>query len=355
MAAAAVTPDWLDSAEVRQVSGAFDAAGVPICFVGGCMRDAVISKPPGDFDIVVASPIAETQQILRRAGLVSTIPDMRIKIARAIVGGRQFDFMHTFHSHSRHPFEIRVFRYVQHFDFTLNALCLFHPVRFRDPFGGMADIAGGRVRFMEHALARIRREHRALIRYFRLTAWFGGGEPDAASLGACVEHAPELLRLPHEFICSEMIKLLSAPCPTRALALMHEHDILRYALGFQINDVALMEDMMRVEALCGVAASWRARLALLLLSTRVPPETALDHLTAFWKCDVAVRNQLAMLLNYFVAVNPDALKCAELGASVTADTLRDLLLIRWSLEDDPEKLKERYLSVIPAVAGDSLY
>src|SRR6185436_14022245 len=87
-------------------------------------------------------------------------------------------------------------------DFTFNALsCRPDGVLF-DYFGGLEDLAAGRVRF------------------FRFLAWYGRAGPDPEGLKAASEAAPELALLSGERIQAEMLKLLAAPNPTPTLRLM---------------------------------------------------------------------------------------------------------------------------------------
>ena len=75
----------------------------------------------------------------------------------------------------------------------------------------MADLAARRVRFIGEARQRIREDYLRILRFFRLTAEYGEGPPDAEGLAACVAEREGLARLSAERVRQEMLRLLAAP------------------------------------------------------------------------------------------------------------------------------------------------
>src|SRR5437773_698498 len=78
----------------------------------------------------------------------------------------------------------------------------------RDPLGAYADLAQRRVRFIGDAAARIREDYLRILRFFRLTADYGEGPPDAEGLAACVAERAGLGLLSAERVRQEMLRLL---------------------------------------------------------------------------------------------------------------------------------------------------
>ena len=74
-------------------------------------------------------------------------------------------------------------------DFTINAMSATPDGTLHDYFGGQADLAAGRVRFVGDPATRIAEDHLRLLRFFRFHAWYGRGEPDADALSACADAA----------------------------------------------------------------------------------------------------------------------------------------------------------------------
>ena len=98
--------------------------------------------------------------------------------------------------------------------------------RLYDYFGGRADLAAGRVRFVGDAAARIAEDYLRILRFFRFFARYGRPPADAAAQAACAAAAPGLRRLSGERIQAEMTKLLAAKEPLPALRLMVETGVL---------------------------------------------------------------------------------------------------------------------------------
>jgi poly(A) polymerase len=112
-------------------------------------------------------------------------------------------------------------------DFTINALYA-DPVtgEIFDYFGGLADLAARRVRFIGDARERIREDHLRILRYFRFQARFGSQPADQASESACSELAATLKGLSRERIGMEFLNLLGLADPTPTIARMAELGVL---------------------------------------------------------------------------------------------------------------------------------
>ena len=115
-------------------------------------------------------------------------------------------------------------------DFTFNAMSCAPDGRLYDPFGGAADLAAKRVRFVGEAEARIREDVLRLLRFFRFYAHYGAPPPDAEALAAVERLAPLLPTLSGERIAAETLKLLAAPDPAAVLRLMQHHGVLAHFL-----------------------------------------------------------------------------------------------------------------------------
>jgi poly(A) polymerase len=81
-------------------------------------------------------------------------------------------------------------------------------------------VSAGRIVFVGEAQARIREDYLRILRFYRFLAWYGRGEPDAASAQACAALKGGLARLAAERVSKELLKLLAAPDPRAALRLM---------------------------------------------------------------------------------------------------------------------------------------
>lgn len=116
-------------------------------------------------------------------------------------------------------------------DFTINALYADPQTgEIADYFGGLADLAAQRVRFIGDAHQRIREDHLRILRYFRFQARFGSQPADKISENACAELAATLKGLSRERIGMEMLNLLGLPDPAPTIARMAQLGVLAVVL-----------------------------------------------------------------------------------------------------------------------------
>ncbi len=174
-------------------------------------------------------------------------------------------------------------------DFTMNALYA-DPIsgRIYDWFGGLADLAAGRVRFIGDPYQRIAEDHLRILRFFRFHARFGD-DIDHDGLAACVARANDLMALSRERIAAELLKLLVARSATTVVALMQDTGIFRPILPeIDADGVARLRDVAEREAAAGVAPDAIRRLAALL------PREAAESVGARLKLSNADRRRLTL-------------------------------------------------------------
>ena len=111
-------------------------------------------------------------------------------------------------------------------DFTMNALYADEDGTVFDHFGGIADLAAGRVRFVGDAATRIREDYLRILRLFRFHAWYGKGEIDPDALAAAQAQKAGLRLLSGERVQKELLRLLEAKDPVPALRAMERERIL---------------------------------------------------------------------------------------------------------------------------------
>ncbi len=146
-------------------------------------------------------------------------------------------------------------------DFTLNALYARPDGTVVDPLGGLPDLRAGRVRFVGDAGERIAEDTLRILRFFRMTAWYGNPAEglDAAGLAACAAGQEGLDGLSRERVGAEVTKLLAAPDPAPAVAAMAATGILARVLPGA--DATLLAPLVHGEG--GRSPRWQRRLAAL--------------------------------------------------------------------------------------------
>lgn len=204
--------------------------------VGGCVRDHLAGRPIHDVDVGVPLPPEDVAQRLKAAGLrvfetglshgtitavLEHVPVEVTSLRRDVTtDGRHAEVAWT--TDWREDASRR--------DFTMNAMSLTADGRLWDYFAGRADLAAGRVRFVGDAATRLAEDYLRALRYFRFQARYGLGAPDAGAVAAICAAVPGLARLSVERVWMELKRLLEAPDPSDALALMQETGVLGAAV-----------------------------------------------------------------------------------------------------------------------------
>ena len=116
-------------------------------------------------------------------------------------------------------------------DFTINGLSVDAAGVVHDHVGGLDDIAARRVRFIGDPDQRIAEDYLRVLRFFRIHAAFGAGEPDRAGYLACIRARAGLGALSAERVRMEMLKLVVAEGAAGAVAAMAEAGLLLSFLG----------------------------------------------------------------------------------------------------------------------------
>jgi poly(A) polymerase len=262
---------WLRAPASRRVLAALGAEGRPARFVGGCVRDGLLGLPDGGRELDIATPERPDQviRLLEPAGLPAIPTGLAHGTVTTIADGRRFEITTLRRDvacdgrHAEVEFTDDFALDAARRDFTINAMSCDEAGRLYDYFGGRADLAAGRVRFVGAVAARIAEDYLRILRFFRFFAYYGRPPADAEALAACRTAAPELRRLSGERVQAEMVRLLEAKDPLPALHLMIETGVL----GEVIPGPVALERLARLIELVPESAAL-VRLAVLL---RPPP------------------------------------------------------------------------------------
>jgi poly(A) polymerase len=100
-----------------------------------------------------------------------------------------------------------------------------------DYVGGLDDIAARRVRFIGDPDQRIAEDFLRILRFFRMHAAFGAGQPDRDGYLACIRGRKGLAGLSAERIRMEMLKLLAAHGAADAAIAMEDGGLLLALVG----------------------------------------------------------------------------------------------------------------------------
>jgi poly(A) polymerase/tRNA nucleotidyltransferase (CCA-adding enzyme) len=268
-AAIIARPDFLDAPAVAAVLAALPGARA----VGGCVRDALAGRAATDVDVAAPLPPEEIAARLRPAGLkvfatgldhgtVTAVLDHAPVEVTALRRDVVTDGRHALVEWTTDWREDAARR-----DFTINAMSLAPDGTLFDYFGGRADLAAGRVRFVGDPDTRLAEDYLRALRFFRFQARYGAGAPDAAAVAAIRRAVPGLARLSAERVWMELKRILSVPDPVATVALMAQTGVLAAVLP-EAGDAAAADRhglaALRRLAAAGAPADPLLRLAALL-------------------------------------------------------------------------------------------
>jgi len=221
-------PAFLADPAPRAVFGALPGARA----VGGCVRDHLAGLPVQDIDMAAPFPPEEIARRLKEAGMRVFETGLAHGTVTAVLDRTPVEVTSlrrdvlTDGRHAQVEWTTDWAEDAARRDFTINAMSMEGDGRLHDPFGGVADLAARRVRFVGDATQRLAEDYLRALRFFRFQARYGGEVPDAEALAAIRAAVPGLARLSAERVWSEIKRLLAAPDPRGALALMAETGVL---------------------------------------------------------------------------------------------------------------------------------
>lgn len=220
--------------------------------VGGAVRDRLARLAVADIDL--ASPLGPeiVTARLEQAGLRAIPTGLAHGTVTALVGERAFEIT-TLRRDVETDGRRAVVAFIDDWradaarrDFTINAMSMERDGTIHDYFGGRADLAAGRVRFVGAAAQRIAEDYLRILRFFRFFARYGRGRPDAAAVSAITVLRDGLAGLSAERVWQELRRILAARDPRAALQLMRRTGVMDMVLP-EVGSLAALEAMIARE------------------------------------------------------------------------------------------------------------
>lgn len=255
--------------------------------VGGCVRDSLLGREPGDWDITTSASPDETKKLFARTvdtgiehGTVTVLLGKEgFEVTTYRIDGKYED--------SRHPTEVIFTRNLREDllrrDFTINAMAYNDTEGIVDIFGGMDDLKRKIIRCVGNARERFGEDALRIMRGVRFAAQLGFSL-EKETKEAMTELAPMLEKISAERIQTELVKLLVSDSP----------ELIREAYHLGVTAVILPEfdEMMRtgqetkyhrydvgehtVQAVCNVPPDKVLRLTMLLHDVAKPEMKTVD-------------------------------------------------------------------------------
>lgn len=262
---------WLRSGPTARVLELLNGNGEEARVVGGAVRNALMKIPVADIDIATTALPAEVIRRAKAAGIKSVPTGIDHGTVTLVVDAQPFEVTtlrqdtETFGRKATVAFGRDWVRDAERRDFTINGLSVDAEGVVRDHVGGLDDIAARRVRFIGDPSARIAEDYLRILRFFRIHAAYGSGEPDRAGYLACIAGRAGLATLSAERVRMEMLKLMVAEAAAGAITAMADGGLLLPIFG-GVAYTGPFAAMIAAERLLGLAPEPVRRLGALAVA-----------------------------------------------------------------------------------------
>jgi poly(A) polymerase len=262
---------WLTSGGTARVLQLLNADGEEARVVGGAVRNALLGLVPGDIDIATTALPHEVMRRAKSAGIKAVPTGIDHGTVTLVIDSQPYEVTtlredtETFGRKAKVAFGRDWVKDAERRDFTMNGLSVDADGVVHDYVGGIADAAARRVRFIGDPDQRIAEDFLRILRFFRIHAAFGAGDPDRDGYLACIRGRAGLASLSAERLRMEMLKLLVARGASAAALAMADGGLLQ-ALTGGVAYTGPLSAMIAIERELGLAASATRRLAALTVA-----------------------------------------------------------------------------------------
>ncbi len=352
---------WLKSGPAARVLEILNGNGEQARVVGGAVRNALLKVPTGDIDIATTAIPAEVIRRAKAAGIKSVPTGIEHGTVTLVVDAQPFEVTtlredtETFGRKAKVAFGRDWVADAQRRDFTINGLSVDASGIVYDYVGGLEDVNARRVRFIGDPNQRIAEDYLRILRFFRIHAAFGEGEPDRGGYLACIAGRAGLATLSAERIRVEILKLIVADGAVGAVTTMAEGGFTSVIFGGVVylgpfaamiaaeRELGLKADPIRRLAALGVAVTEDAKRLAFRLRLSNAEAKALDSIGHRWwrfaGKDEAAGRRLLYRLGTDRYRDRSMLAWARSGRDFTSACWRELATLpeRWSAPKFPLK------------------
>lgn len=205
---------------VKDIMARLEGAGWEAWCVGGGVRDMLLGRDPGDWDVTTSARPEDVMALFGKDALPTGL-----KHGTVTVGGGRGVEVTTFrrdgaYLDNRHPdhveFTSSLEEDLSRRDYTVNAIAMDLRGELRDPFGGRTDLAAGVLRAVGNPEARFQEDALRIMRGLRFAAKLGFSLE--AETAAAMDRCRKLLEnIAPERIYVEMTGLLCGPWAAEVL------------------------------------------------------------------------------------------------------------------------------------------
>lgn len=205
---------------VEYIIDTLSGAGYEAFAVGGCVRDTILGREPGDWDITTSAKPGQVKELFRRTidtgiehGTVTVmINKTGYEVTTYRVDGEYED--------NRHPksveFTSSLIEDLKRRDFTINAMAYNPTIGLVDEFDGLTDLKKQLIRCVGNPEDRFDEDALRILRAVRFAAQLGFAI-DEETTKAIQAKVDNLTAISAERIRVELVKLLVSPHPEMLL------------------------------------------------------------------------------------------------------------------------------------------
>jgi poly(A) polymerase len=341
---------WLTSGPAARVLGLLNRDGEEARVVGGAVRNALLRIPLGDIDIATTALPDEVVRRAKAAGIKSVPTGIDHGTVTLVVDGQPFEVTtlredtETFGRKAKVAFGRDWASDAKRRDFTINGLSVDKDCVVHDHVGGLEDIAARRVRFIGDPNSRITEDYLRILRFFRIHAAYGVGEPDRAGYLACIAARAGLVALSAERVRMEMLKLMVAEGAVGAILAMADGGLLLPIFG-GVAYTGPFAAMISAERALGLTPDAVRRLGALAVAVT---EDARRVATRLRLSNAETKALDSMGHRWWRLAGMDEARARRLIYRLGAERYRDRLLLAWARAGgDADAARWRELATLP--------
>lgn len=217
-------------AAAQEIIKKLNDRGYEAYLVGGCVRDMLLGRQPGDWDITTSALPEQVKEVFRRT-VDTGIQHGTVTVLMGKCGYEVTTYrIDGEYSDGRHPdkvaFTPSLLEDLKRRDFTVNAMAYNEETGIVDAFGGMDDLNKGIIRCVGEPMDRFTEDALRILRAIRFSAQLGFEIEERTSQAVKII-APNLVHVSKERIQVELTKLLLSPNP-QCMSLVYETGISAY-------------------------------------------------------------------------------------------------------------------------------
>ena len=206
--------------KVKFIIETLETHGYESYAVGGCVRDTMLHRTPGDWDITTQAKPEQVKEIFAEKNIHTIDTGIQHGTVTVMVEHEGFEVT-TYridgeYEDARHPknvqFTASLLEDLKRRDFTINAMAYNDKNGLIDAFDGVGDLERGVIRCVGCAMERFSEDALRMLRAVRFAAQLGF-DIEAETKEAMVKLAPDIAKISAERIQTELVKLITSAHP----------------------------------------------------------------------------------------------------------------------------------------------